>query len=110
MSGSKSPSDVPLLTDDLDTLKAFVLAEREEADRLRAIINALQPGRFERNTEILKPDHLRLGHKGKNPPVAINLYAPGRSSEHTIRSFGPIKKKADFGNALLARLPILVCF
>lgn len=49
------------LPDDPDQLKAMLLAERAESDRLRQIIKELQRHRFGRRAESLPVDQLQLG-------------------------------------------------
>jgi len=53
------PSDA--LPDDLDTLKAMLLAERYESERLRQIIKELQRHRFGRRAETLPEEQMLLG-------------------------------------------------
>ena len=53
------PSDA--LPDDLGTLKAMLLAERCENERLRQIIKELQRHRFGRRAETLPEDQMLLG-------------------------------------------------
>jgi transposase len=53
------PSDA--LPDDLDTLKAMLLAERCESERLRQIIKELQRHRFGRRAETLPEEQMLLG-------------------------------------------------
>jgi transposase len=53
------PSDV--LPDDLQTLKAMLLAERCESERLRQIIKELQRHRFGRRAETLPEEQMLLG-------------------------------------------------
>src|SRR5205085_11262530 len=53
------PSDA--LPDDLDTLKAMLLAERIQNERLRQIIKELQRHRFGRRAETLPEDQMLLG-------------------------------------------------
>ena len=60
MSRSQHPASAGALPDDIDTLKALVLAERDENDRLRDIIKAMQRARFGRSSEVLDPEQLRL--------------------------------------------------
>ena len=60
MPGSQHPASAGALPDDIDTLKALVVAERDENDRLRDIIKALQRARFGRSSEVLDPEQLRL--------------------------------------------------
>lgn len=53
------PSDA--LPDDLETLKAMLLAERIQNERLRQIIKELQRHRFGRRAETLPEDQMLLG-------------------------------------------------
>src|SRR5437899_10736617 len=53
------PSDA--LPDDLQTLKAMLLAERCESERLRQIIREMQRHRFGRRTETLHEEQMLLG-------------------------------------------------
>jgi transposase len=53
------PSDA--LPDDLATLKAMLLAERHESERLRQIIKELQRHRFGRRAETLPEEQMLLG-------------------------------------------------
>ena len=50
-----------ILPDDPDLLKAMVLAERAESERLRQIIKELQRHRFGRRAETLPEEQLQLG-------------------------------------------------
>src|ERR1700761_7183116 len=49
------------LPDDLETLKAMLLAERMQNERLRQIIKELQRHRFGRRAETLPEDQMLLG-------------------------------------------------
>jgi hypothetical protein len=49
------------LPDDADTLKAMLLAERAESERLRQMIKELQRHRFGRRAETLPEEQLQLG-------------------------------------------------
>jgi hypothetical protein len=49
------------LPDDADTLKAMLIAERAQNDRLRQIIKELQRHRFGRRAESLPEDQMLLG-------------------------------------------------
>ena len=53
------PNDA--LPDDLQTLKAMLLAERCESERLRQIIKELQRHRFGRRAETLPEEQMLLG-------------------------------------------------
>jgi len=50
-----------ILPDDPDLLKAMLLAERAESERLRLIIKELQRHRFGRRAESLPEEQLQLG-------------------------------------------------
>ena len=52
---------VPALPDDPGTLRAMLVAERHENERLRQIIKELQRHRFGRRAETLPEDQLLLG-------------------------------------------------
>ena len=54
-------SPVETLPDDPDRLKAMLLAERAESERLRQIIKELQRHRFGRRAETLPEEQLQLG-------------------------------------------------
>ena len=54
-------SPVETLPDEPDLLKAMLLAERAESERLRQIIKELQRHRFGRRAETLPEEQLRLG-------------------------------------------------
>jgi transposase len=57
-------SDLPVsdnLPDDPETLKAMLLAERHESERLRQIIKELQRHRFGRKVELLPEEQMLLG-------------------------------------------------
>lgn len=49
------------LPDDLETLKAILLAERCESERLRQIIQEMQRLRFDRKAETLPEEQMLLG-------------------------------------------------
>jgi Transposase C of IS166 homeodomain len=49
------------LPEDANALKAMLIAERVQNERLRQIIKELQRHRFERRTEILPEDQMLLG-------------------------------------------------
>src|SRR2546421_10154230 len=64
------PSDA--LPDDLQTLKAMLLAERCESERLRQIIKELQRHRFGRRAETLPEDQMLLGLEDVEQVAASN--------------------------------------
>jgi transposase len=62
------PSDA--LPDDLETLKAMLLAERMQNERLRQIIKEMQRHRFGRRAETLPEDQMLLGLEDVEQTVA----------------------------------------
>lgn len=58
------------LPDDPETLKAMLLAERCESERLRQIIKELQRHRFGRRAETLPEDQMLLKTSSKSPRTA----------------------------------------
>jgi transposase len=62
------PSDA--LPDDLETLKAMLLAERMQNERLRQIIKEMQRHRFGRRAETLPEDQMLLGLEDVEQAVA----------------------------------------
>ena len=54
-------ASAPTLPDDPGMLKAMLIAERAESDRLRQIIKELQRHRFGRRAETLPEEQLLLG-------------------------------------------------
>src|ERR1700737_3457969 len=62
------PSDV--LPDDPETLKAMLLAERMQNERLRQIIKEMQRHRFGRRAETLPEDQMLLGLEDVEQTVA----------------------------------------
>ena len=91
------------LPDDADQLKAMLLAERAESDRLRQIIKELQRHRFGRRAESLPEDQLQLALE-----EAEQVEAAGHAeSEEKIlaeRKARVAKRRANRG-ALPAHLP-----
>src|SRR4030081_1944676 len=69
------------LPDDTDMLKAMLLAERAESERLRQIIKELQRHRFGRRAESLPEEHLQLGLEDVEQVVAADspFFHPGMS-------------------------------
>ncbi len=62
------------LPDDPGTLKAMLIAERLQVERLEQIIKELQRHRFGRRAETLPEDQLLLGWKRSNkvlPPMRL---------------------------------------
>ena len=62
-----------MLPDDPGLLKAMVLAERAESERLRQIIRELQRHRFGRRAESLPEDQLLLGLEEAEQVEAASL-------------------------------------
>src|SRR6202034_3992734 len=58
------------LPDDLGTLKAMLIAERVQNERLRQIIKELQRHRFGRRAETLPEDQMLLGLEGVEQAAA----------------------------------------
>jgi len=85
-----SPAET--LPDEPDLLKAMLLAERAESERLRQIIKELQRHRFGRRAETLPEEQLQLGleeaeqveaahrrheHRRQHRPGSARQPAPG---------------------------------
>ena len=97
---SATPQSLP---DDPDQLKAMVLAERAESERLRRIIKELQRHRFGRRAESLPPDQLLLGLEEAEQVEASGLAADedAAPAERTSR----VAKRRTNRGALPAHLP-----
>src|SRR3954453_16190157 len=87
------PSDA--LPDDSETLKAMLLAERVQNERLRQIIKELQRHRFGRRAETLPEDQMLLGLEDSSRPRRTLPRRPmmhrlwsGRSGLTSARSTG----------------------
>src|SRR6202167_3731491 len=78
------PSDT--LPDDPETLKAMLLAERCESERLRQIIKELQRHRFGRRAETLPEDQMLLGLEDAEQVAAGN--------EARIEATAPIERSS----------------
>src|SRR6201995_4956156 len=72
------------LPDDLETLKAMLLAERMQNERLRQIIKELQRHRFGRRAETLPEDQMLLGLEDVEQAEA----------DHAAQSSSPEERKA----------------
>src|SRR6202021_640858 len=95
------PNDA--LPDDLETLKAMLLAERCESERLRQIIKELQRHRFGRRAETLPEEQMLLGLEDVE-----QVAASGEASEDESASEGRIaraRKRRGNRGALPAHLP-----
>src|SRR5665647_127191 len=80
------PSDA--LPDDLETLKAMLLAEQCESERLRQIIKELQRHRFGRRAETLPEDQMLLGLEDVEQTAASDAAIADQSApaERTARA------------------------
>src|SRR5437773_9243648 len=95
------PSDA--LPDDLQTLKAMLLAERCESERLRQIIRELQRHRFGRRAETLPEEQMLLGLEDVEQ-VAASGEAEKDESASEGRTARDRKRRLNRG-ALPAHLP-----
>ena len=95
------PSDA--LPNDLQTLKAMLLAERCESERLRQIIKELQRHRFGRRAEALPEDQMLLGLEDVEQTAASDEATADQaaSAERTARAH---KRRINRGS-LPAHLP-----
>jgi len=91
------------LPDDADQLKAMLLAERAESDRLRQIIKELQRHRFGRRAESLPEDQLQLALEEAEQVEAAG-HAETEAKMPAERQARAIKRRANRG-ALPAHLP-----
>ena len=91
------------LPDDPDQLKAMVLAERAESERLRQIIKELQRHRFGRRAESLPADQLLLGLEEAEQVEASGLAADDEAAPAERAS--RIAKRRTNRGALPAHLP-----
>ena len=80
------PSDA--LPDDSETLKAMLLAERMQNERLRQIIKELQRHRFGRRAETLPEDQMLLGLEDVEQTVASDaaIADQSASAERAVRA------------------------
>lgn len=97
---SATPQSLP---DDPDQLKAMVLAERAESERLRQIIKELQRHRFGRRAESLPVDQLLLGLEEVEQVEASGL-AADEDTAPTERASRIAKRRTNRG-ALPDHLP-----
>src|SRR6266576_3288190 len=95
------PSDA--LPDDSETLKAMLLAERVQNERLRQIIRELQRHRFGRRAETLPEDQMLLGLEDVEQAEA-NCAAETDGSSPSDRQVRAHKRRINRG-ALPAYLP-----
>ena len=101
------PSDA--LPDDSETLKAMLLAERCESERLRQIIKELQRHRFGRRAETLPEDQMLLGLEDVEQTVA-NDAAIADQSAPTERAARAERRRTNRGSlpVHLPRIEIVV--
>jgi transposase len=101
------PNDA--LPDDLETLKAMLLAERCESERLRQIIKELQRHRFGRRAETLPEGQMLLGLEDVEQTAACDDATADQAApaERTARAH---KRRINRGSlpALLPRIEIVV--
>src|SRR5664280_1718198 len=95
------PSDA--LPDDIETLKAMLLAEQCESERLRQIIKELQRHRFGRRAETLPEDQMLLGLEDVEQTAASDAAIADQSApaERTARA----EKRRTNRGSLPAHLP-----
>ena len=95
------PSDT--LPDDSETLKAMLLAERMQNERLRQIIKEMQRHRFGRRAETLPEDQMLLGLEDVEQTVASDEATEDQSAptERKIRA----EKRRNNRGSLPAHLP-----
>ena len=96
-------STAATLPDDPDLLKAMLLAERAESERLRQIIKELQRHRFGRRAESLPEEQLQLGLEEAEQVEAAEE-AKTEENEPARRKAGAARRRANRG-ALPAHLP-----
>src|SRR6202022_2539522 len=101
------PSDA--LPDDLETLKAMLLAEQCESERLRQIIKELQRHRFGRRAETLPEDQRLLGLEDVEQTAASDA-APAGEPAPAERAARAAKRRTNRGSlpAHLPRVEIVV--
>ncbi|MGC1301755.1 MAG: IS66 family transposase [Caulobacteraceae bacterium] len=97
------------LPDDVETLKAMLLAERARADRLAQIIKELQRHRFGRRAETLPLDQLELGLEDVQQGEAA-LAAESEVADPATRSQKAKQRRANRGSlpAHLPRIEVVV--
>jgi transposase len=95
------PSDA--LPDDTETLKAMLLAERVQNERLRQIIKELQRHRFGRKAETLPEDQMLLGLEDVEQTVASDAAFADQSAP--IERAARAEKRCTNRGSLPAHLP-----
>jgi transposase len=96
-------SPAATLPDNPDLLKAMLLAERAESERLRQIIRELQRHRFGRRAESLPEEQLQLGLE-EAEQVEAATHAENEEKVPTERTARTARRRANRG-ALPAHLP-----
>ncbi len=91
------------LPDDPDMLKAMLLAERAESERLRQIIKELQRHRFGRRAESLPAEQLQLGLEEAEQVEAAG-HAESEQAVPAERKARAVRRRINRG-ALPAHLP-----
>jgi transposase len=91
------------LPDDPDLLKAMLLAERAESERLRQIIKELQRHRFGRRAESLPEEQLQLGLEEAEQVEAAG-YAENEEQASAAQTMRAARRRANRG-ALPGHLP-----
>jgi hypothetical protein len=89
------------LPDDPGTLKAMLLAERMQNERLRQIIKELQRHRFGRRTETLPEDQMLLGLEDVEQSWLAMMRKPMTPAEQSARAE---RRRSNLGS-LPAHLP-----
>src|SRR5437016_11904852 len=97
------------LPDDLETLKAMLLAERVQNERLRLIIKELQRHRFGRRAETLPEDQMLLGLE-EVEQVAASEEAKSEVANPAERASRSAKRRINRGSlpAHLPRIEMLI--
>src|SRR6202012_1625417 len=91
------------LPDDPETLKAMLLAERAQNDRLRQIIKEMQRHRFGRRAESLPEDQMLLGLDDAEQAPAVEQAV----SEQHVKPGSEKPKRQTNRGSLPAHLPRL---
>ena len=97
-------ASAPTLPDDPGMLKAMLIAERAESDRLRQIIKELQRHRFGRRAETLPEEQLLLGLEEVEQVEAAGVAAKDAEASPEERQARAAKRRTNRGS-LPAHLP-----
>lgn len=87
----------PALPDDPGTLRAMLIADRHENERLRQIIREMQRHRFGRRAETLPDDQLLLGLEEADQVVAATE-AESEASAPAERAAGIARRRVNRGS------------